>query len=244
MTNKLSAVEYHQELAADWDDRYCSGSFKRRADLFCGSLLPLAPPGGVWLDAGCGSGYFSRILAQRQSEVIGLDASKNMINDARCRAAQAGIENRISFREIETVEALPFARSSFDGCICLSVLEYLPDPFACIDEIVRVLKPGGFLIISTPHKWSALRGAQKLLRAVSWRKQHESIDYLESSHYSTTGTELRFKLDKRGLKTVRIAGFDALFPTWMHSLLAPGLIYTVAQRLPYHGKQASSTAAQ
>ena len=68
----FEAIAYHDHLASGWDQRYRRGGFKRRADFFTNKVLPLVQVGGDWLDVGCGSGFFSRILAERGAVVTGV----------------------------------------------------------------------------------------------------------------------------------------------------------------------------
>jgi 2-polyprenyl-3-methyl-5-hydroxy-6-metoxy-1,4-benzoquinol methylase len=73
-------VEYHNKLAGNWDNRYHSGGFRKRAEFFREFILPQLPSGGSWLDAGCGIGYFAQILASNERKVVGVDASEGMID--------------------------------------------------------------------------------------------------------------------------------------------------------------------
>lgn len=227
MTDSTNAVAYHNQLAEDWDARYRSGSFRRRAMLFSQTLLPLVPAGGHWLDAGCGSGYFSRALARSGATVVGIDASRSMLDQARELAHRDGLADDICFQPVVTVESLPFDDQTFDGCIALSVIEYLPNTNACLDEMVRILKPGGHLIVSIPHKRSVVRLSQRLLHLASGGRG-KSLNYLNSSLHTTTIHEIRDALHRRGLKLIRTAGFDPVIPRPLHSVLPPSLIYVVA----------------
>ena len=230
MIDNEDGVEYHQELASGWDVRYRKGSFKKRADHFCSAILPLIPTGGNWLDAGCGSGYFSRILAERQSKVIGLDASENMILEARQLAKAAIIDARIDFDVVDTIEILPVVDAGLDGCLCLSVLEYVSNPNNCINEFARVIKPGGYMILSVPHRWSFLRFIQKTVRRFNGAGKATALNYLVSSQYSATPKELTNVLAKCNMEVVKFSNFDAIIPDVFHTLLPPSLIFLVARK--------------
>ena len=74
------AIRYHDTLAESWTERYASGGFKRRADFFTTEVLPKkAAISGDWIDVGCGSGVFSRMLAAAGANVLGVDGSAAMI---------------------------------------------------------------------------------------------------------------------------------------------------------------------
>jgi ubiquinone/menaquinone biosynthesis C-methylase UbiE len=96
------------------------------------------------LDAGCGTGFLSFELASRGHRVVGVDFAPAMLAEARRKAAA----QRVSIRfEQADAEQLPFATASFDLVVSRHVLWTLPHPEAAIDEWIRVLRPGGRLVI-------------------------------------------------------------------------------------------------
>lgn len=103
--------------------------------------------GHVVLDAGCGLGHEALRLARlvgRNGHVLGVDKSELMIDHARERAKQAGVAVEWSVGDITRLDA---ADGSFDRCRAERVLMYIPDPPAAVAELVRVLKPGGRLVL-------------------------------------------------------------------------------------------------
>ncbi len=96
------------------------------------------------LDAGCGTGFLTFELATRGHRVTGVDFAPAMIAEARRKAAERGVSVRL---EEADAEQLPFAPGSFDLAISRHVLWTLPHPEAAIDEWVRVLRPGGRLVV-------------------------------------------------------------------------------------------------
>ncbi|MBC7420250.1 MAG: methyltransferase domain-containing protein [Bdellovibrio sp.] len=96
------------------------------------------------LDIGCGNGAFLRQVAPQLEKVSGVDASAGMLKVAQTKASEAGIEN-IDFQRIDGPK-LPFADNQFDTVISVLSFRYLDwDPM--INEILRVLKPGGRILI-------------------------------------------------------------------------------------------------
>lgn len=106
--------------------------------------LRLLPPGGRVLDLGCAFGYGTRLVA-RSHQVHGVDASPAFIARAR-RAAPA-----IPFT-LARAEALPFPDHTFDAILLLDVLEHVAREEPVLAEVHRVLRLGGVLILSVPHK--------------------------------------------------------------------------------------------
>jgi len=104
------------------------------------------PPGGKLdaLDAGCGTGFLTFELAGRGHRVTGVDFAPAMIAEARRKAAERAVSARL---EEADAEQLPFAAASFDLVISRHLLWTLPHPEAAIDEWIRVLRPGGRLVV-------------------------------------------------------------------------------------------------
>jgi ubiquinone/menaquinone biosynthesis C-methylase UbiE len=96
------------------------------------------------LDAGCGTGFLTFELAARGHHVTGVDFAPAMIVEARRKAAVRSASVR--FEEADA-ERLPFPPASFDLAISRHVLWTLPHPEAAIDEWIRVIRPGGRLVV-------------------------------------------------------------------------------------------------
>jgi ubiquinone/menaquinone biosynthesis C-methylase UbiE len=96
------------------------------------------------LDVGCGTGFLAFELAARGHRVSGVDFAPAMIAEARRKAAERGLS--IRFEEADA-EELPFAHCSFDLAMSRHLLWTLPHPEAAIDEWIRVLRPGGRLVV-------------------------------------------------------------------------------------------------
>jgi 2-polyprenyl-3-methyl-5-hydroxy-6-metoxy-1,4-benzoquinol methylase len=219
------AIAYHETLAAGWTGRYASGGFKRRAAFFRAEVLPRLAPSGEWLDVGCGSGVFSRMLAEAGAQVLGLDGAAAMVEAAR--GATSGGNPRFEVGRVEDVGALA---QSFDGAVCLSVLEYVSDPAAALATIAGRLKPGGRLAISAPNRASTLRAAQRLLRPLAETAGWRSLTYLDSSRHLWSRAELAAMAETAGLKVEATLGFDPVAPRPLWPLLAPSLWFVVARR--------------
>ncbi len=107
---------------------------------------PLAAGRDV-LDAGCGVGYGTAILAGGgAASALGVDVSAHAIDAAR---AEAGAGARF---EVADIERLDVADDSFDLVTCFEVIEYVQHPEHALDELRRVLRPGGLLLISSPNR--------------------------------------------------------------------------------------------
>lgn len=100
---------------------------------------------GRVLDLGCAFGFATRIAARRGYETVGVDSSSAYI--ARARRA----DRRATYVQSDAAQ-VPLPSASFDGLLCLDVLEHVPNERATLDEIARLLRPGGTLVLSVPHR--------------------------------------------------------------------------------------------
>jgi ubiquinone/menaquinone biosynthesis C-methylase UbiE len=107
--------------------------------------LWLDQPLGVFLDYGCGSGSLLRRVVDRCGECWGVDVDHevlqlaNQIPGVRTKAIAPG-------------EPLPFPDATFDNASITEVIEHVADERAVLAELTRVLKPGGRLLLTTPHR--------------------------------------------------------------------------------------------
>ncbi|MEJ2208844.1 MAG: class I SAM-dependent methyltransferase, partial [Anaerolineae bacterium] len=104
---------------------------------------------GRILDAGCGFGTTAIVLAQAlpESEVVGIDLSEPLLDLARQAARDAGLGERVTF-EVANVEQIPYDDGAFQAVVNVQMLHIVGDPVAMLDELERVLAPGGFLFLA------------------------------------------------------------------------------------------------
>jgi len=99
------------------------------------------------LDCACGEGYGSRILSDAARSVTGVDIDAASIEHARRRYGRDGLE----FVEAGAL-ALPFDDDRFDAVVSFETLEHLAEHDELMTEFRRVLRPGGFLLMSSPDR--------------------------------------------------------------------------------------------
>jgi SAM-dependent methyltransferase len=98
------------------------------------------------LDLGCNVGYGTELLAERAVSVVGVDMSPGVIELARRRVTLPNVE----FRLLADAR-LPFGDASVDLLVSFQVIEHVPEPGGYLDEIRRVLSPGGIAMFTTPN---------------------------------------------------------------------------------------------
>lgn len=152
----MSLADKHWLVDSEFAEKY-SSSLDRQ--LFCDRpLLDLLGnvSGKVVLDIGCGNGHISREIAKRAKKIIGIDASEEMLEQAR--RFHKDVDN------IELIHAfaeqLPFPDGEFDAAVCSMTIITFPTVEmmkGMFKEAARVLKPGGILAIS----WSNIYALEK-----------------------------------------------------------------------------------
>jgi len=106
-------------------------------------LLPLLPPvPAAVVDLGCGTGSLSVLLAEAGYDVCGVDLSGRMLDEAGKKAAGMAVDLQLG----DAAEP-PCADHSFDVVLARHVLWAMPDPGAALGRWVRLLKPGGRLVL-------------------------------------------------------------------------------------------------
>jgi ubiquinone/menaquinone biosynthesis C-methylase UbiE len=116
---------------------------EKERDLILGQSLPIS---GDILEIGTGKGHFSLALARHGFNFISIDISNQDQDIARLNMRYFGLENRAVFR-IEDAQRLSFPDRSFDCIFSINVFHHLARPLKVLDEITRVLRPSGKVIL-------------------------------------------------------------------------------------------------
>ena len=109
------------------------------------------PPGSRVLEVGCGAGLATVELARRGYIVESTDSSAEMVELAAHQLAQAGFSGSVTVG-LADVHALPHPSGSFTLALALGVLPWLHTPEGALDELARVLAPGGHLIVTADNR--------------------------------------------------------------------------------------------
>lgn len=158
-----TATTFHHHIAANFADKYRTHpAFRERYAVWTALLNEYILPGQRVLDMGCGSGVFSFFLAEKGCIVTGVDGAENMI--ALCRAEQ----QKLGLRNLDFhCQNLPLESQSLlhqqDTVISSSVLEYVGDLPAVLQNVSDLLPPGGIFIASMPNRSSAYRWLERVV---------------------------------------------------------------------------------
>jgi len=145
----LSASVYDQLYGEEQEAKYAEG-------------LRMIPPvnGLTVLDAGCGSGLLLEKLSRLTSLAVGVDFSERMIKIAQSKIKLENVEFVIG-----DIENMPFKNDTFNTVFMFTVLNNTPKPLQALSEAWRILKEGGYLVVSFLKKVFTKDEAEMLLNA-------------------------------------------------------------------------------
>ena len=137
------ATESFQKRGVEWDEMSALGLPAADVEKALLGLLPDSM--GRLLDIGTGTGRLLELFAPRIIAGVGIDASRSMLALARARLSRQGLDHCLV--RLADMYRLPLPDAGFDHVVLQMVLHYAEDPEAALREAVRVLRPGGTLVI-------------------------------------------------------------------------------------------------
>ena len=155
------------------------------------------------LDVGCGVGHLGRVAlaGHRRLDIVGIDLMAELLLDARVGYG-ALVEGDI--------HRLPLKDGAFASMVASNTLHHVADRTSALQELARVLAPGGQLICYDPRRVAPIEAIKRLVR-----RDHEAFS---AHHYAFAPHEYRMMLEDAGLRVERYVAVDPLGP-----LLATGL---------------------
>ncbi len=168
------------------------------------------------LDAGCGRGGVIELYWENVRQAVGVDADLASLGEHRCLGQLVNGD----------LARLPFAAACFDVVMCSWVLEHLERPDSVLNELARVLRSGGHLVVLAPNAWNYVTLVQRLVpgRFQRWLTRRiygrDEKDTFALAYKANTRRALDEKLARAGLKNEEfhlvgdpsyVAGNDALF---------------------------------
>jgi len=163
-------------------------------------------PGEKILDVGCGTGIFTIDFLARGARVVGLDISGQMLRYAVNKTAG------YPFFEIQgDMLHLPFKDNSFDKSVSITALEFIVDARTAVDELLRVTRPRGLVVVATLNSlslWATRRkektwkGQKHILENAVYRSPQELLAY---SHLKgVVKTAIHFQKDDAPDRAIKI----------------------------------------
>lgn len=138
-------TRYFEGLAGKWDALLDQDEQGKRLRLVFGRLLAAeSVRGRRTLDAGCGTGNFSQVLAGWGARLVSLDIGPTLAAMARKKSGAQAVCGDLT--------DLPFADGAFELVFSTEALEHTTRPRRAVGELARVLAPGGTLLLTTPNR--------------------------------------------------------------------------------------------
>lgn len=166
------------------------------------------------LDVGCGGGFTCEFMAQKGAIVSGIDQSQKCISKAQEHAAICDF--KINYLQ-GLGENIPYRDNTFDGVICVDVLEHVADLNKTISEIYRVLKPNGLFLFDTINRnfkskiimiWLLENLVKEIPQGV-----HDWNKFIQPK-------ELKELMEGKGFTNIEIKGFDVFGNTLYKNILS------------------------
>lgn len=177
-----SNLAYHGSLGDQFNTNAENGVYNAHIDRPAMLELVGEVAGQRVLDAGCGAGFYVAALVERGATVLGLEDSEVLIEHARTR-----LSDRAEIRRHDLNSGLTeIADGSFDGVLCALVLHHLADREHFLREVFRVLRPGGWLVLSTTHP------------AADWQ-------HFEDSYFSSEWVDLQLRNSDHSIRFQRMS---------------------------------------
>jgi SAM-dependent methyltransferase len=212
--NLLARPDMHRQWASGYRTAENERFFELAFDLIVEVLKP--PADATILDVGCGSCSHSVRLARRGFNVRAVDFSESALGMAGERLKAQGLAERVTLGR-ENILELSFPDESFDYVICWGVLMHIPDVGRAVAELSRVVKPGGFLVVSEGNMSSleavGLRGLKRVLgrEKATLKRTPAGMEFWKTSGDDALVTRqadvgwLSRSFEERGLRVVRRA---------------------------------------
>jgi 2-polyprenyl-6-hydroxyphenyl methylase / 3-demethylubiquinone-9 3-methyltransferase len=179
------------------------------------------------LDVGCGGGILSDSMARQGASVVGIDLAGKALKVAQLHALEAGTSN-VQYREVSAEALAAEEPGTFDVVTCMEMLEHVPDPASVVRACGVLVKPGGWVFISTINRnpksfLFAIVGAEYVLNLLP-RGTHEFEKFIRPS-------ELAADCRAAGLDLVGTRGMEYNPVTQRYRLSADTSVnYLVATR--------------
>ena len=180
------------------------------------------------VDIGCGGCILSESMAAADAKVTGIDLADASLQVARLHALDAQLD--IDYRLVSAERLATEAAGQFDVVTCMEMLEHVPDPASIIQASAALVRPGGWVFVSTLNRNAkaylfAILGAEYLLRLLP-KGTHDYAKFLQPSEISAMGRRC-------GLETADIAGLEFQPLTQRFRITRdPSVNYLMALRRP------------
>lgn len=200
---KQSEITHFNEQAAFWWDE--NGPFKTLHQInpvrteYVKQFVELTDK--KVLDVGCGGGVFSEAMAANGGKVTAIDLAEDSLEVAKLHLYESHL--KIDYKQQSVEDFAKENANSFDLVVCMEMLEHVPDPQSVVDACAKILKPGGWLFLSTIN-----RSVQAMMLGIFVAEHVMGIVPKGTHHYEQLikPSELAKGIEKAGLTLKDICG--------------------------------------
>ena len=215
--------DFYEQLAkdhGDMDEQYYGpqGTSGGWGDRLLDHVIARLPDcRGLFADVGCADGRLLVKLAGRMPTRIGVELSSVRLRRARRKLASAGRPVLLIQSFLET---MPLSQESVEVATCLETLEHVLDVPQALDELRRILKPGGHLFVSVPSVTLRTYWEMYRLRRPLYCDEREHVrEFTEKpipwfAHKFVLTKELEEWFQAARFRVIRRSGVGYLFPRW------------------------------
>ncbi len=153
------------------------------------------------LDVGCGGGVFSESIAACGATVTAIDLAQESLEVAKLHLYESG--HKIDYQNISVEDYAKQHENSTDVIVCMEMLEHVPDPQSVVNACVKILKPGGWLFLSTIN-----RSAKAMMLGIFVAEHVMGLVPKGTHHFDQfiKPSELAAGIEKAGLEVKDICG--------------------------------------
>jgi ubiquinone/menaquinone biosynthesis C-methylase UbiE len=218
--------------AAQWERVYTAGTggdfvFRRGVELAEQICSELSSPGQVWVDVGCGTGHLAAGLSRAGRSVIGVDHDPAMTDYAKKRFLNEASMHSLQFITADACR-LPFGDETVDGVAATSLAGCLLSPERFFEEAYRVLRRGGFAVMTFTNRASLLLKLNSYLRRIMPPTGELNDNNFSFRLYHDNHVVRDFK--KTGFKVMEVRYYN-FFLNWGDRLLGPASLTLGAEGL-------------
>ncbi len=215
--------------------RYYHVSRKERVQDLCRAILAERHGKGVAADVGCGTGAYLTSLSSVASRVIGVEIARS-----KARVAMQRVPDAKASMIVGSATHIPISSTTCDIVLCSEVIEHFPDPDKVLAELVRIAKPGGSIVVSTPVRYDPVTW----LRAMVGRRNRFSGRLSRPDmhghywYFAPRDVEQRLaqlRADVISFSVVPRIHFRGLPRLVRNRLVSPEFLLALGRRLPQQG---------
>jgi len=169
-------MHFYDRFADEFDKKMNMYDMIRRLQVIFGELLQEDITDKKLLDAGSGTGWFSRAAVERGAKVVSLDVGENILSQVARKCE--------STRIVGSVLDIPFENEYFDIVLSTEVIEHTPDPKRAVYEMQRVLKKDGILVLTVPNRiWHPAIVIANSLKLRPYEGYENWVGWFELEHW-------------------------------------------------------------